>query len=135
VRYCPNIPCPHRQRVGSPAEFFDHVTRCSDCNTRLVASEEDAIEGLRADARDPYRGAASVRGEPVSTRRSFLPWGNMGRVGEIVQAVLLMLGGAVIALLAYGATGNRSVLYLVLLGPVIQRAIAGRRRESHDGGP
>jgi hypothetical protein len=120
VRYCPNIPCPHRQRVGSPAEFFDHVTHCSDCGTRLVASEEDAVDGLRADARDPYRAAGAVpRGDRAAER---------GRGGEIAQALVFVAGAAAIALLGYLITGQTFALYLVLLGPVLQRARSGARR-------
>jgi hypothetical protein len=43
--------------VGSPAEFLDHVARCSDCRTTLVASEDDALAGRRAATRDPYRAS------------------------------------------------------------------------------
>jgi hypothetical protein len=46
----------------------------------------------------------------------------------MVQALLFVLGGAAVAILAYAATGQRSALYLVLLGPVMQRARAGARR-------
>ena len=41
MKYCPNPACPHRARVGLPAEFVDHVTTCSDCTVPLV--EEDEI--------------------------------------------------------------------------------------------
>jgi hypothetical protein len=129
VRYCPNIPCPHRQRVASPAEFLDHVTHCSDCGTRLVASEEDAIQGLRADAHNPYRAAGPIRADAASPPvSSFLPWGTVGRTGEVAQAILLMLGALLVAFLAYGVTGSRSALYLTLLGPLLQRALTRAKR-------
>jgi hypothetical protein len=63
VRYCPNLDCPHRQRIGSPAEFLEHVVRCSDCATKLVVSEDDAIEGRQAVNRDPYRVPGEISRE------------------------------------------------------------------------
>jgi hypothetical protein len=51
--------------VGAPAEFFDHVARCSDCHTKLVASEDDARAGRRAVTRDPYRAAGARREEAL----------------------------------------------------------------------
>ncbi len=59
MKYCANLRCPHRERVGTPAEFLDRVARCSDCGTKLVDSEEDAAAG-RAPANDPYRAPGAV---------------------------------------------------------------------------
>lgn len=33
--YCPNPDCPHRKRLGEPAEFNKGVTTCSDCGSTL----------------------------------------------------------------------------------------------------
>jgi len=33
--YCPNPECPHRKRLGEPAEFKEGITVCSDCGATL----------------------------------------------------------------------------------------------------
>lgn len=33
--YCPNSDCPHKKRLGEPAEFNKGVTVCSDCGSTL----------------------------------------------------------------------------------------------------
>jgi DNA-directed RNA polymerase subunit RPC12/RpoP len=33
--YCPNPDCPHRKRLGAPAEFNKGVAKCSDCGSKL----------------------------------------------------------------------------------------------------
>ncbi len=33
--YCPNPDCPHRKRLGEPAEFNKDVDVCSDCGSKL----------------------------------------------------------------------------------------------------
>jgi len=34
--FCPNLDCPHRKRLGEPAEFLKGVAICSDCDTPLT---------------------------------------------------------------------------------------------------
>jgi preprotein translocase subunit SecY len=34
---CPNPDCPHRKRIGRPAEFQNGITHCSDCGSPLSA--------------------------------------------------------------------------------------------------
>jgi hypothetical protein len=90
VRYCPNLDCPHRQRIGSPAEFLDHVMRCSDCATKLVVSEDDAIEGRQAVNRDPYRAPGAVSREDTATPT--LSAGDRAQGFTLIVASLVLAG-------------------------------------------
>lgn len=49
--YCPNPECPHRLATGHAAEFAGELTRCSDCETPLEASNPD--EAAEAAANRP----------------------------------------------------------------------------------
>ena len=111
MRYCPNISCPHRQRIGAPAEFLDHVIRCSDCDTRLIASEEDAIEGCQPGAAVPYRALAEVPREEVreapqrraNERALGTLFVGMGLALSMITYVLASNGTGVIHLIAWCA--------------------------------
>jgi hypothetical protein len=113
VRYCPNLACPHRLRVASPAEFFDHVALCSDCRTRLVASEEDAIAGRRPIVRDPYRMPAVVAREPEPQAAA------RGRVnGDAVLSVALIVVGLFVTAISYASSSSGGVRVFAW-GPVL----------------
>jgi hypothetical protein len=120
VKYCPNLGCPHRRRVKAPAEFVDRVTACSDCETPLVDSEEEAIAGLQAGSHGPYRSALTEAAPAAqgSTSRD-----------RLVGAAFLG-GGLLLTLftLMTAQGGNRS--YVVAWGPMVYgvyRLIRGQR--------
>src|SRR5688572_2899836 len=45
MKLCPNLSCPHRRRIGSPAEFYDEIRACSDCGTTLELAPEPPPSG------------------------------------------------------------------------------------------
>ncbi len=55
MKHCPSPECPHRQRVGAPAEFYDGIERCSDCGTLLqnVSTEPDEAPGAAVQPTPP----------------------------------------------------------------------------------
>lgn len=93
------------------------MLRCSDCGTKLVLSEEDAIAGRQAATRDPYRvhhralGAVPVEGEAAPRRP----------VGDTAVGLAWIAGGMVLMLLTYAFAprgGGREGSF-VLVGPVL----------------
>jgi hypothetical protein len=107
------------------------VIRCSDCDTRLVASEEDAIEGRQAVTRDPYRMLAALSDERAArVARSPWPPGAFWPASSFVQGLLLSLAGLLFAVLVYSATANARALYLVVLGPMLHGLLSAGK-----GGP
>ncbi|AUX40549.1 uncharacterized protein SOCE26_019500 [Sorangium cellulosum] len=115
MKYCPHRACPHRQRVGAPAEFLDHVSSCSDCKTPLVDSEREAIEGIAPPSGDPYRGPAGRTTAAVVRRHR--PGGNDVAIGAALLLVGLWFTG-----LTY-MNGSSHGTYIVALGPMIYGAI------------
>ncbi|KYF70203.1 hypothetical protein [Sorangium cellulosum] len=115
MKYCPYRACPHRQRVGAPAEFMDHVSSCSDCKTPLVDSEHEAIEGIAPTSGDPYRGPAE-RTKAASGRRE-----RPGRKDVAIGAALL-LAGLWLTGLVYMVRSSQGT-YIVALGLMIYGAI------------
>ena len=41
MKYCPNPNCPYRHETDHVAEYEDHATLCSDCDTELVAEKPE----------------------------------------------------------------------------------------------
>ncbi|WP_437679142.1 hypothetical protein [Sorangium sp. So ce131] len=115
MKYCPYRACPHRQRVGAPAEFMEHVSTCSDCKTPLVDSEREAIEGIASASGDPYRGSAE-RTEAASGRRE-----RPGRSDLAIGAALLLVGLWLTGF-TYMYRPSQGT-YIVALGPMIYGAI------------
>jgi len=93
--------------VGVPAEFLDHVNRCSDCGTRLIASEEDAIDGLQPGA-VPYRVLAEVPQEVreapprrANERALGTLFVGVGLVASMITYILASNGAGVVHLVAW----------------------------------
>lgn len=132
MRYCPNIDCPHRQRVEWPAEFLDHVLRCSDCGARLVASEEDAIAGRQPASAVPYRALAEVPREERAVPER--------RANERALGTMFIGIGAGASLFTYMLTGGAGRIHLVgwgvaLYGLVrVVRAAVSRPSAGRDDG-
>ncbi|WP_434044381.1 MULTISPECIES: hypothetical protein [Sorangium] len=115
MKYCPYRACPHRQRVGAPAEFMDHVSSCSDCKTPLVDSEREAIEGIAPTSGDPYRGPTE-RTKAASGRRE-----RPGRNNIAIGTALLLVGLSLTGLNFMMRSGLGR--YVVALGLMIYGAI------------
>jgi hypothetical protein len=111
VKYCPNLVCPHRQRVSSPAEFLDQIVVCSDCNTMLVESEVAAIEGLEAPAPAPYR-SPGVKGERAQASKR--------KANDAAVGWALIVGGVALTALTYvaAAAGAGDGRYMFVWGPI-----------------
>jgi hypothetical protein len=123
VKYCPNLACPHRVRVKVPAEFVDRVSVCSDCATPLLASEQEAIEGIQPLAGGPYRGAA----RPAATA----PPRSWARGSDTLMGAAFLGGGLLLTVFTFATasagTGGRS--YVVAWGPMaygVYRLVRGR---------
>jgi hypothetical protein len=97
--------------VASPAEFFDRVARCSDCGTRLVGSEDDAIAGRQMATRDPYRMLAAVPREldPKPVER----WVN----GDAELSMALILLGLLVSVAMF--TSGTGGVHVVAVGPML----------------
>jgi preprotein translocase subunit SecY len=52
MAFCPNPDCPHKKKIGRPAEFRDGFTHCSDCGSPL---SEEVIESKEAIDREESR--------------------------------------------------------------------------------
>jgi hypothetical protein len=113
VKYCPNLQCPHRLRVRSPAEFLDHVASCSDCQAPLVDSEEEAIEGIGPNVgAGPYR-AGRARTAAAASRE------DRSAAGNTALGVALILGGIGLSAFTYVSASESGGRYIVAWGPVL----------------
>jgi hypothetical protein len=115
VRYCPNLSCSHRLRVASPAEFFDHIARCSDCGSRLVSSQDDAIAGRQPVTNDPYRMPAAVPPEADAAPRAAMRRVN---VDAVLSAALIAVG-LFITVLTFASSSRSGGVHVVAFGPVL----------------
>jgi uncharacterized RDD family membrane protein YckC len=52
MSYCPNSDCPHRQRLGEPAEFNPGIKICSDCGSTLSETAPN-FESIRKSKKVP----------------------------------------------------------------------------------
>lgn len=52
MAFCPNPDCPHRQKIGRPAEFREGFTHCSDCGSPL---SEEVIESKEVIEKEERR--------------------------------------------------------------------------------
>lgn len=111
VKYCPSLSCPHRQRLGAPAEFLDRVSACSDCRAPLVTSEADAIAGLDAGEGGPYRAA---RRSAVAPRSPLVP-----RASDRAVGLAFLLGGLGLTVLTFTLSPFSGGGTIVAWGPML----------------
>jgi hypothetical protein len=111
LKYCPSLSCPHRQRLGAPAEFLDRVSACSDCHAPLVTSEADAITGLDPVEGGPYRAA---RRSAVAPRSPLVP-----RASDTSVGLAFLLGGLGLTVLTFTLSSFSGGGYIVAWGPML----------------
>jgi len=97
------------------------VARCSDCDTKLVTSEEDARAGRGQEERAPYRAAGREPREdaPVPVRRP-----RSRAVGYF-----WIVGGLALTLATYALSSSSGGTYVVAFGPMIYGAFLVMRAD------